>query len=694
MSMMSCAMLAQTAAEPRDSVSNVKLPDVVVKGKTVKHKHNGELYTVTDELRKSSADCMELLGRLPGVRYESLTGNLTVMMNSNVLLTVDGVERTKDYIASLPMKKVKSVEVVTSPTGRHLAQGYRYVVNIRLHNDYSGYDLNLSNTSMLDLGGNNGSDFIANEQPSAMVAHTNRKWDFDVKYGHASIRWNYPITYEKRYNGILSLASADYTTKSPNEHFTNFTNALSGGLTYRIDKKQNLTLRFNHTNEDIATNDVSAMTATDLGTGSQTSYREDKLSSDKTPNNKLSLFYQARLGKLDIYADVSYNNRRSKSANTYRLSSGFFDESLHRNRKDYLRSTLDFNYTLSELSSLNFGYFGVWNRYSCRSLADNALIARTREQRHNVYAAFDRMMSQKLMLTLGLAAEYNHRQGETKHYMRLLPKASLTYFMSENAVFTLDYNTATQYPLQYQMAGASYMVDSLMRYSSNPSLRQTTSHNIALQGALWEKLQLGVQYTIAHNDITPLYHSDGGRNVQTFVNGNTRMFGAVATYDWSITDKLLWENSVQFRYMRRAANGLHNHSHSWVGASRLNYIDSNAGLTASLEYSKGLYREPLLQGFQEYSQDYWQLSLTKKLLKNRFTASLNYILPVSAGVHRYQKSCVETSFHREATSLNTKTYDNILMVRLRYNLHIGKKAKKTKQRSVFEDENKRDRGLL
>lgn len=117
-------------------------------------------------------------------------------------------------------------------------------------------------------------------------------------------------------------------------------------------------------------------------------------------------------------------------------------------------------------------------------------------------------------------------------------------------------------------------------------------------------------------------------------------------------------------------------------------------LLVKVEYSREMQKIPLLQGWQQFGQDLWQLSLRKTFINNSLSVSLNYVPPIHIGVRTAQKSCIETPSLNLSQNLNLRTYDNLLMLRIEWRFNKGRNKQRQVQQYEFDSEQKQDKGLL
>lgn len=126
----------------------------------------------------------------------------------------------------------------------------------------------------------------------------------------------------------------------------------------------------------------------------------------------------------------------------------------------------------------------------------------------------------------------------------------------------------------------------------------------------------------------------------------------------------------------------------------MEYWINPIGLLAKVEYTREMQKNPLLQGWQQYGQDLWQISLRKSFIDDALAVSLNYVPPIHLGIRTSQESSIETSFFKQRQNLNLHTYDNLLMLRIEWRFNKGRKKQRRIQEYEFDIEQKIDKGLL
>lgn len=604
----------------------VEIDEVVVKAMLVKHNSHYDEYRMLPKITHGATSVYEVLSRLPGVEYNNFSKILSVRMDPNVLVEVNGTRVSPDYVQALPIDRVSRVQVVYVPSARYTSEGFRYVINIKLKSEYKGHDLYLSNFTMISAGNNNGSDIIANEQPKFQYIYSGENVDVTAGYGFGTINWNYPISYSKSYfkkdnTPIASIKSAEVSAKNPNDLNANLSHYANLGVDWQIAPYQTLSLRGTFFNDGVDHQTIFDVEQDEASTAALENYREISTENSKANDGAGALYYQGMFENgWSIYSALGYEKMRDNVNYLYQyknnVSSSADSTFMHyRNDKDYFRGELDLNYSFNEVMTLNFGYRGIWNRYMShdRDGTNDLALSNNDEGRHNGYIFFDWMATESLMLHFGTGVEAIGRTGleEKRNWFEVLPQLTLVWQPSEKVQVMADYLTKMDYPTLYQVSATPSFVDRWLIRTGNAQLSPSRLHTVSLQGTFFESLVIGAEYIHTHNDITSWYSTRDTLFSETLINARTRQFAAVGAYNWEITKSLSWNNILQWQWQQIEGQGLSNQVQNLVWHSNVEYFIQPIALLAKVEYLREMQKIPLLQGWQHYGQDLWQLSLSK-----------------------------------------------------------------------------------
>lgn len=676
--------LAAFGQDAQDSIMEITLPELVFTESLIKHNAKSDVFKITESHRKGVTNTLDILDLLPGVTFNQLTSSLSVRNDQRVLVRVDGQERNYDYVRAIDPKRVKEIEIIHELPGRYVIAGYKYIVDIKLKSDYVGNGLAINNFIMFSPG-NNGEDNIVNEQPNIQYSHTDKKWNFNVGYGYADIRWNYPISYNKAYTGLSEMRSKEYTTDNPNDHNHNKSHVANIGLDWKIADNHTLSLRSQYLHDN-----GRHSTRYDYTDG----FSERVENGIKTNDYKLSFIYNGTINKQwTLYADLNFNLFKTGNNNAYLMNDIGLSDVYSTHRKNYYKGTVDAVYRPHEKVSLDFGYTGTWTlfRFAQRYFPST----KSNENRQNVFSYIDYTFNEQLSTRAGLAFESIHigDNATSNTYNKFLPAASLNYIPSQHVQVSVDYSARMEYPKLYQLSPIGYNLDERMVFQGNPGLKPSLKHEVNLQAVLWQNLVLAGMYQTSNHTVSEFYSHVNDDYRYSFLNSKHSALAFLMMYDWKINKYISWENSFQFFHERISWDKYSNHANNIKFSSDLSYYINPLNLRLTASYSRGMYKVPLLQGYEQQEQDLWALSLFKTFWHDRINVSLTFVPPIRLGVRENQQRIIDTDFFKEHQRLNLKTYDYLVLLRVGFRLNNNKRFR-VKNQLKFDDEKNKDRGLL
>ncbi len=101
-------------------------------------------FLVTKELKENTTTARDVLQKLPGIQYNPFEDAFMVDNNPNILILVNGMEKSAEYVKNIPPDRILKIEIIRDPTGRYGLEGYSAIINIILRDDYIGYDVSYS----------------------------------------------------------------------------------------------------------------------------------------------------------------------------------------------------------------------------------------------------------------------------------------------------------------------------------------------------------------------------------------------------------------------------------------------------------------------------------------------------------------------------------------------------------------------
>ncbi len=121
-----------------------KLKEVEVKVSASEESADKTTFLVTKALKENTTTARDVLQKLPGIQYNPLDDAFMVDNNPNILILVNGMEKSEEYVKNIPPDRILKIEIIRDPTGRYGLEGYSAIINIILRDDYVGYDFSYS----------------------------------------------------------------------------------------------------------------------------------------------------------------------------------------------------------------------------------------------------------------------------------------------------------------------------------------------------------------------------------------------------------------------------------------------------------------------------------------------------------------------------------------------------------------------
>lgn len=675
-------MTVRLSAQDSLSISADTLGMVEVTAKKIQRRSTGTYLIVTNKIRNKYHNALGMLREFPSVQYNPINEQIKINGQSNIAFQINGVDKSPEDIKNIPLNAIKGIEISHQVEARYVVEGIRYVVNIALKEDYAGFDLFAQNFLIVSPTGNNGNDYVACEQPSLNMQYRNSKWDVNATTVYGRFDWNYPILLEKEYDN-KKMQSIHYSPSNPNQFTTRDEFAYRIAADYRINHNNVLSVNalYNPTRYREKTNYVFE---SDLGN----EIVEESESDTKEQNVKLSLSYKSKFlenWSLGIYSGLNYvfyDNIYSTDSST----------SLFEQNKKYFYSKFSTQYTGINKCKVEFGATYVSNIYKTTQLQTPTTI---HSNRYNIFAFGTYHPTDTWTIRVGLSGNGVYSEDEKRFYLQ--PTLNLSYTApNEEFSFDLKYVNSPNYPKLYQLSNATYKIDQVLVHQGNPNLKpQTNLHRIAC-GLYLHGITLQTEMEYNRNGISSFYYQNKeGECILSYENAHSFSNATSVSYSFDLSSRFNVEASIGLCHNFVKNKNLPTKSKTkLIGNTSVNYYDEKRSFVVSLEYSKDKTPLCFLQGIKESGQDIFHLTIQKLWLKGRLRGQFIYVLPIHWGLSSWQHEYVDAGFYKTRQSLNLRTYDNMLLFRLSYQIHKGKKTRMLIDSGIYDNEAKIGRNLI
>lgn len=677
----------QASAQTTDSIAPVMcdtLGTAVIKARRIQRDARGTTLMVTNKLRGKHSNALSMLREIPGIRYNPTSEEIKINGSTSIAYQVNSIDKTANEVRTIPTDAIQSIEVLNQFEGKYLAEGIRYVVNVKLKESYTGLDLVAQNFLIASPSGNNGDDIVACEQPKLSMRYMGRKLNVNATAGYGDFDWNFAQTTEKAYNG-KTMQSALYTPKHPNQETERNEWGARVAADYSFDKNNVLSLNAfyspSRSKENTKYEYFSEGSNAPAPLGPP-NWREETASDIKENNLKLNVNYRGGNPEAWTYElNTGLNFIHSDNTRSY-FDAYDWTRSQFEQDKRYAYGKFGTQYHGIKNWELDFGTMYTYNRYNV-----------TDTHRYNIYSYATYKPTSCWTFLAGLTGAGLYSQDESRFLLQ--PTASASYVAKNQMVaFDLKYALAPTYPKLYQLSDATYKVDEVVTHQGNPALRQLSSaHSLTGVLTLLGAIQLQTELAYNRNGVFGYYSQTPGGILLSYANART-LTNATALGGELGFGPFTLDLMLGMQYNRVANNTLSQHKTDLVAGVSLDYYNDKLGLGATAEWGKNKETQCMLQGFRESGQDLFQLTFQKHWLQRRLRAELTYIVPLHWGMSTSQKESINTDFYRMQQNLNLGTYDNMLFLRLSYQFHRGKKTKRVTDTGIFDNEQRVSRNLI
>ncbi len=646
--------------------TSIPLDEVIITANHIYHGADRTSYYITPSMRQGVSDIGDLLDKIPEVYVDKSINLIKVDNSKEVLLLVDGLPQSADYIWKLPPERIQSVEIINEPSGRFLSGNYTAIINFILKKDYRGYDVLVSNLLGVNTSGSKVNNGLMLEQPAAGLAYTHDKINMYATYTFNHEKQPAPISKNLSYYG-LEFNSMD-NKDTPNNFYKRNSHTATGGINFQLTPTQIIGVQGDYTSGNTHT-----LKLTNMLRGEDYAI-QNSTKNDLTDNIFTgTLFYKGQINdRLNLYGDFSYNHYYNDIENDYTDTNGLKTENIYNESKNQTLLNIEGKYRFSFRSSIQAGYSHSWRKYASEDNGGNGFL-NYNEYRNRAFAYFSIHPSKSIQGKIGAAIEHiKTREMEVENsYVRFLPYVQANFNINEKVNLRAGYSTNQHYPLLYQLSPMTMVIDTFLIQKGNPSLRTPVRHQASIRLSLWNRLIINSAYQYTRDEISELYTENGINLYRTFKNTRIKEYNLNVIFDQAVGKHFRFKNSIMY-YVGQSVDAENNKSQSgWLVNSELSYFHPERQFGFQLGYHRNMKKNIIIQGYQMFDKDNWVISANKALFNNRMFVTLSYIPPITWGIRDHQSRELEASFYKEKTNLYLKPYHNMLLLKVNLRLNRG-----------------------
>ena len=219
-------------------VDTTVLEEVIIKGKrtTTQLKIDRKVINLGSDIQQAGVNALETFDQIPEVQTDIATGTISLRGSDNVSVLVNGKPSSlsaTELLQQIPSSSIDRVEIITSPSAKHKANGLSGIINIILKKNVN---------SGLNLGFN------------TSVGTRRHSYGLNGNYNLSSInfRWNASKSNSKEINN--QTINRQFNNGNTENIFTPYkfdgaVNKIATGLDFYIKDKHEFSLEIDYTDD-------------------------------------------------------------------------------------------------------------------------------------------------------------------------------------------------------------------------------------------------------------------------------------------------------------------------------------------------------------------------------------------------------------------------------------------------------------
>lgn len=675
-------------AQSSDTISGKRLGEVTVEMNAIEHKGSHDVVIITPALRKNANSISQVIGKLPGFRYDRIHDVLTYLGKENIKILVDSTEKSISQVKQLGHQRFSKIDVFFNPTGRY--QDYDVLVNLHTKKNYEGFDFYAQEQGAVMPGGRNGKGKdVSSWDNTLMFNYVRDRLTLGVA---GTYNWNRKGTsvYNSTTYPLNGVAETDI--EQPRDQPTDLYKAHNGTVNiaadYKIAENHTISANASYVYFEKAADSHREMTV--KGPIQATPYSETSfsgLSYSPVYNYNIWLYYTGRAGAWNIGATAAFSDNKERVMKNLSRSGGFniTDNRIGRGYyefadADVTRSTSDGRWIFGAYYNiLNFNY--IFNRLETGERLTDSHQLKNRATLSATWNPSDRW---NMRIAVGLQANRLSSGQETNTKITPRVDAYVAHMFTQKNWVRLYYSTTVDQPFLGQVTDYGQFTDSLMYEQGNPRLQDAPFHNVNVVFGLWNILTLRAKAGIAPRQINRIYTAGYG----------IRPDGLTGDYAVGMLENTSWKY-WGFRVDASRAMG------NWYVSANVGmekgyassgiFHENGVDLTASLY---GTYYLPSI-GLDAYAlynmtwggvakpqtntsrhTDNFTISIQKTFLKNRLTVGLTYVAPLHITSGKEQKWLRSPAYCNYVWANNQFRTDNQIMLSVSYRIQKGQPVRR------------------
>lgn len=672
-----------------DSINKeMALPELTVTASNVTHHADKDVWLITDEMRQNTLTVIDLVERIPGITYDRMKQSLKYMGQDNVIIVLDGKVKDSRHVGELDNKRFAKVEVVRRPHGRF--RDYDAVINLVSKDNWQGYDLQLREMGQWKPACSHESNALAFQNLD--YQYTRGKTDLAAGLELRNSRNKYSRQEETVFNNTVRYLYTPADGHS-GRRYGNSQKAWVD-MDYDFNRNHSLSVRYQYTPSHDTQRERQHLQKEWLGSGLTESTYRNIFSESEGHNHSAALFYRGNWGLWKAYSDLTYDYEKGINDMKNHEDAGFATAYSYDSRRHSLRYKADVNRSFKDGANLDLGALLYHRSYKSEERTTD-IHYKSHFNQQQLYAEYSRNLGRGFNAGIGLTTDFLHtnQDGQSSESDVILAAKGHVSYMSPTGklIANLNYSATNSHPTLFLKMNTRVRTDSLTAFRGNEGLKSSTTHQTTLQ-VIAGKLMFFSTFSYSPDQMAHVYETDGLATISTYDNIRALTYNNMLSYNlspWMIGSSMLQLSALLTfsgckHWRPGTPEGRKSHADYWSGSISVRYTTQKKG-----EFYMSLYpcveKSATLQSHSTKQQSLFNLSYSKRFLKDRLSLMVVYNMPYLWPSRRESVTTTETPFYWSRTTQMSYHSDvHQLMLSLSYKLSKGKQVNKKFNNIVVE----------
>lgn len=671
------------------------LKEIIVSGSATIHKGDKDVVWITRDMRRGSHNTGEMLGRVPGIIYSRMSKSLSYYGEENIMLLVDSVEKSPEYIKRLHHARFDCIDIIPFPKGKY--EGYAAVINLHTKPNYEGYEGAVGGEAeFFPTNRDIDDDMFGNGKWNESFTYTRNKWNFMLNYDGSfeqQARENYStIDYPMNDYAETVIANAD-TRKNHKDYDRK--HVVTGGVDYQIDQRNSLSVAYRLGLEAADRYDYKTIQQTHHANTTDT-IRSNQHGDDNGYAHTIAAYYRGGTGQWNYTADLNVVLNGWDARNLLQKTSGYQNEDNRHNsmRHTLARAEVNRRFLQNKLYAA-VGYNNFWKSYKQTRLETQATLTdyTLRQNKLWLYSSYSISPATSINGSAALILNNTRSMGQRDNYLSYDASLGLYQKAGKEGWLRANYKCGVSNPNINQVTAYGQFTDSLLWVGGNPMLRSSITHDFDLRYHFCKWLTVQAKYRLQPCTFASITELREG----PLENGTTGHYAATTTqnvhyqnlwlglYYEQHMGSLTLSADIDYRYAQGRYSEYRNAVGYWFGNCMAEYYWEKPDLYVSCAYNLSIDYDAWAQGKQKNQADMFWFYVEKSFFKERLSLTFSYVLPLhlTSGDNYRSVTTPATVAYYKDYSLNRLSNHNF-EIGLTYRFSGGKSVRKY-QREMSEE---------